>query len=146
MQASHACVILPIRAQTWQAFVETVPTTTDFHQFVSLRSRILYTIYICLYFKIIYYCCSATKLCMTLQPHAMQHARLPCPPPTPGAYSDWCALSWWCHPNIQPLLPPSLPAFNLSEHQGLFQWVSSLHQVVKVFRFHFLWLQNHWRW
>ena len=37
--------------------------------------------------------------------------------------------------DIQPSLPlssPSPPAFNLSQHQGLFQWVSSLHQVAKV--------------
>ena len=37
--------------------------------------------------------------------------------------------------NIQPSHPlssPSLPAFNLSQHQGLLQWVSSLHQVAKV--------------
>ena len=33
-----------------------------------------------------------------------------------------------------PLLFPSLPAFNLSQHQGLFQWVSSLHQVAKVLK------------
>ena len=32
----------------------------------------------------------------------------------------------------QPLSPPSPPAFNLSQHQGLFQWVSSLYQVAKV--------------
>ena len=31
-----------------------------------------------------------------------------------------------------PLLPPSLPVFSLSEHQGLFQWVSSSHQMAKV--------------
>ena len=31
-----------------------------------------------------------------------------------------------------PLLPPSPPAFNLSQHQGLFQWVSSLHQIATV--------------
>ena len=31
-----------------------------------------------------------------------------------------------------PLSSPSPPAFNLSQHQGLFQWVSSLHQVAKV--------------
>ena len=31
-----------------------------------------------------------------------------------------------------PLLSPSPPAFNLSQHQGLFQWVSSLHEVAKV--------------
>ena len=34
-----------------------------------------------------------------------------------------------------PLLSPSPPAFNLSQHQGLFQWVSSLHQVAKVLEF-----------
>ena len=31
-----------------------------------------------------------------------------------------------------PLSPPSFPAFNLSQHQGLFKWVSSSHQVAKV--------------
>ena len=34
-----------------------------------------------------------------------------------------------------PLSSPSPPAFTLSQHQGLFQWVSSLHQVAKVFEF-----------
>ena len=35
-----------------------------------------------------------------------------------------------------PLSSPSPPAFKLSQHQGLFQWVGSLHQVVKVLEFH----------
>ena len=30
-----------------------------------------------------------------LRPHRLQYARLPCPPPTPGAYSNSCPLSWW---------------------------------------------------
>ena len=34
-----------------------------------------------------------------------------------------------------PLLSPSLPALNLSQHQGLFKWVSSLHQVAKLLEF-----------
>ena len=34
-----------------------------------------------------------------------------------------------------PLSSPSPPALNLSQHQGLFQWVSSLHQVAKVLEF-----------
>ena len=41
----------------------------------------------------------------------------------------------WVGDAIQPSLPlssPSLPAFNLSQHQGLFQWISSSHQVAKV--------------
>ena len=36
----------------------------------------------------------------SLQPHGPQHTRLPCPSPTPGAYSNSCLLSWWCHPTI----------------------------------------------
>ena len=44
----------------------------------------------------------------------------------------------WVHDAIQPsylLLSPSPPAFNLAQHQGLFQWVSSSHQVVKILDF-----------
>ena len=44
----------------------------------------------------------------------------------------------WIGDAIQPSHPlssPSLPAFNLSQHQGLFQWVSSSHQVAKVLEF-----------
>ena len=185
--------------------------------------------------------------CQTLKPHGLQHARSPCPSPTPGVYLSSCPLSRWCHPTISPsvvlfssclqyflasvsfqisqffttgghttgvsapasVLPmniqdwlllgltgwislqsrsdqirsvtqlcptlcdpmnlstpglpvhyklpeftqthvhrvsdaiqpshplssPSPPAFNLSQHQGLFQWVSSLHQVAKVLDF-----------
>ena len=32
--------------------------------------------------------------------HSLQHARLPYPSPTPGACSNSCPLSWWCHPTI----------------------------------------------
>ena len=44
----------------------------------------------------------------------------------------------WVHNAIQPSHPlssPSLPTFNLSQHQGLFQWVTSSHQVAKVLEF-----------
>ena len=44
----------------------------------------------------------------------------------------------WVSDAIQPshsLLPPSPPALNLSQHQGLFKWVSSSHQVAKVLEF-----------
>ena len=36
----------------------------------------------------------------SLWPRGLQHVRLPCPSPTPGAYSNLCPLSWWCHPTI----------------------------------------------
>jgi len=45
-----------------------------------------------------------------------------------------CSMSQWCHPTI-PFSIISFPAFNLSEYQGLFKWVSSSHQVAKVLKF-----------
>ena len=59
----------------------------------------------------------------------------PCPSPTPRVYPNSCPLSQWCHPTISSSVSPSPPAFNLSQHQGLFQWVISSHQVAKVLEF-----------
>ena len=44
----------------------------------------------------------------SLQPHGLQHARLPCPSPTPRACSDSYPSSWWCHPTILILCHPLL--------------------------------------
>ena len=51
---------------------------------------------------------------------------------------------YWAHDAIQPPHPLSSPspAFNLSQHQGLFQWVGSLHQVAKVLEFQLQHLSN----
>ena len=46
---------------------------------------------------------SVSQSCPILWPHGLQHARLPCPSPTPGAYSNSCPLSQWCHPTISSL-------------------------------------------
>ena len=42
----------------------------------------------------------------SLQPHGLQHARLPCPSPTPRVYPNSCPLSWWCHPTISSSVVP----------------------------------------
>ena len=68
----------------------------------------------------------------SLCPHGLQHVRLPCPSPSPGACSNSCQ-SWWCIQPSHPQTSPSPPAFNLSRDPGLFKWVSSLHQVTKIF-------------
>ena len=44
-------------------------------------------------------------------------------------------LSQWCHPNISFSVVPYNPTLNLSQHRGLFKWVSSLIQVAKVLEF-----------
>ena len=60
----------------------------------------------------------------SLQPHELQHARPPCPPPTPRVHSNSCPLSPWCHPAISSSVipfsscPQSFPAsgsFQLSQ-------------------------------
>ena len=74
---------------------------------------------------------SVTQSCPTLWPHELQHARLPCPSPTPRAYSNSCPLSRWCHPTISSSIVPFslLQSFLAS---GSFQVSHSLHQVAKV--------------
>ena len=42
----------------------------------------------------------------SLQPHKSQHARPPCPSPTPRVHSDSCPLSRWCHPAISSSVVP----------------------------------------
>ena len=56
---------------------------------------------------------SCSVMSNSLRPHGLQHARLPCPSPTPGACSNSCPSSLWCHATIsfilcRPLLLPSI--------------------------------------
>ena len=59
-------------------------------------------------------------------PHGLQHARPPCPSPTPWVYSDSCPLSQWCHPTISSSLITlsyclqSFPASGSSQMSQLF--------------------------
>ena len=79
---------------------------------------------------------SRSVMSNSLQPHELQHSRPPCPSPTPRVYPNSRPL--WVGDAIQPPHPlssPSPPALNLSQHQGLFKWVSSSHQAAKVLEF-----------
>ena len=78
---------------------------------------------------------SVAQSCPTLRPHGLQHSRLSCPSPTPRACSNSCPLSPWCHPTISSSVVPFSSCLNLSQHQGLFKWVSSSHQVAKILEF-----------
>ena len=68
----------------------------------------------------------------SLRPHEPQHARPPCPSPTPGVYQTHVDRVGDAIQPSHPLSSPSPPALSLSQHQGLFKWVSSSHQVAKV--------------
>ena len=64
----------------------------------------------------------------SLRPHESQHARPPCPSPTPGVYPNSCPLSRWCHPatssSVVPFssCPQSLPASESFPMSQLFAW------------------------
>ena len=49
---------------------------------------------------------SCSVVSNTLRPHELQHARLPCPSPTPGVYSNSCPLNQWYYPTISSSLIP----------------------------------------
>ena len=57
----------------------------------------------------------------SLRPHVLQHARFLCPSPTPGAYSNSCPLSQWCHPTISPSVVPFPSQFQSFPASGSFQ-------------------------
>ena len=49
---------------------------------------------------------SVAQSCPTLRPHELQHARPPCPSPTPRVHPNPCPLSRWCHPTISSSVVP----------------------------------------
>ena len=77
---------------------------------------------------------SVAQLCLTLWPHGLQHARLPCPSPIPGAYSNSCPLSRWCHPTISSSVIPfsCLQSFPASGSFPMNQFFASGGQIIGV--------------
>ena len=66
----------------------------------------------------------------SLRPHELQHARPPCPSPTPSVHPNSCPSSWWCHPAISSSVvpfssrPQSFLASGSSQMSHLFTSVS----------------------
>ena len=71
--------------------------------------------------------CSRSVVSDSLRPHGLQHARPPCPSPTPGVYSNSCPLSRWCHPTSSSSVVPfssclqPFPASGSSQMSQLFE-------------------------
>ena len=64
---------------------------------------------------------SCSVMSDTLQQHGLQHARPPCPLPTPGVHSNSCPLSQWCHPTISSSVIPFSSHFQSFPASGSFQ-------------------------
>ena len=78
---------------------------------------------------------SVTKSCRTLWPHGLQHARPPCPSPTPRVYSNSCPSSRWCHSTISSSVTPfssCLQSFPASESFQMSQFFESGGQSIGV--------------
>ena len=71
---------------------------------------------------------SCSVVSNSLQPHGPQHARPPCPSPTPRVYPNSCPLNHWCHPTISSSVVPcssclqSFPATGSFQMSQLFAW------------------------
>ena len=79
-----------------------------------------------------------------LRPHGLQHARPPCPSPTPRVYSNSCPLSRWCHPTISSSVVPFFSRLQPFPALGSFpvnQFFTSGGQSIGVFGVH---LYNRW--
>ena len=64
---------------------------------------------------------SCSVLSDSLLPHGLQHARLACPSPTPGVYSNSCPFSRWCHPTISSSVIPFSSRLQSFPASGSFQ-------------------------
>ena len=108
--------ILQARVLEWGAIAFSVYiyiyTCTNTNVYIHIYAHIT----VCTYTHISSVQFSRSVVSDSLQPHALQHARPPCPSPTPRAYSNSCPSSGWCHPTISSSVVPfssclqSLPA------------------------------------
>ena len=70
---------------------------------------------------------SRSVMSKSLRPHELQHARLPCPSPTPGVHSNPCTLSRWWHPTISSSVVPFSSQLQSHSRIRVFSSESVLH-------------------
>ena len=77
---------------------------------------------------------SCSVMSNSLWPHGLQHARPPCPSPTPGVYWNSCPLCWWCHPTISSSVvtfSSCLQSFPASGSLQMSQFFASVGQSIR---------------
>ena len=104
-----------------------------FTKFCPLPVELVNTIF--RWFNSVQFSCSVVS--NSLRPHGLQHNTLLCPSPTPRVYPNSCPSSRWCPSTISSSVVPFSSCLQSSQHQGLFQWVGSLHQLSKVLELQF---------
>ena len=94
MDLTSITVLFPEIRILLQIWITTFTETFLFHSRRQLKQQTCWGSILTLFY------CSVTELCLNLWPRGLQYARLPCPSPSPGAYSNSCPLKQWCHQTI----------------------------------------------
>ena len=90
--------------------------------FLFYSFKLIFFIFGCSWFEILWSLqLSCSIVSDSLQSHGLQHARPPCPSPTPRAYPNSCALSRWCHPTISCSVIPFSSCLQCFSASGSFQ-------------------------
>ena len=90
--------------ETVQANTKLLPSSNCFILIILLKKKYSVETKIVVYVISVQF--SHSVMSNSLPPHGLQHARLPCPSPTSGAYSNSCPSLWWCHPTISSSVIP----------------------------------------
>ena len=132
--AAAAAAVLKISRIFWIFYVEYLVICkqwlfylffSNFNSFISFPSSLLWLLLLF----------SRSIVSDSLQAHGLQHARLPCLSPTPGACSNSCPSSWWCHPTIASSVIPfssHLQSFPASGSFLMSQFFTSGGQNIEV--------------
>ena len=113
---------------TWHNALRVHPCCCEWQDFIQFFMTELHSI-VSVQFS------SVTDVSDSLRPHGLQHTRLPCPSPTPAAYSNSCPLSQWCHPTISSSVVPfstCLQSFPASGSFPMSQFFTSGGQSIGV--------------
>ena len=76
---------------------------------------------------------SCSVMSVSLRPHGLQHARLPCQSQTPRACSNSCPSSWWCHPTISSSVIPFSSLLTLTAVFSTFRSLLWYHLLRRLF-------------
>ena len=99
IQAAFFCVCLPLLSVIYVRFTHIAICTC--------RIFILFAVQCDFIIICLSTCCYVAQSCIILcNPMQLQHAKFPCPSPSPGVCSNSCPLSRWCHPTISSSVVP----------------------------------------
>ena len=135
--AIHSSVLtwkIPLYKGAWQTGLQSMGSQRVGYNWAHTQWLIMLNIF----FHVIHFFSSVTQSCLdSLQPHGLQHTRLPCLSPTLRACSNSCPSGWWYPLTMSSLVVPFCSCLQIFPASGSFKWVSTLHQVSKYWSFNF---------